>query len=66
MPAWNQQPQPQAAYQWQRGQQLLQVNVEAHERDLRATNNPTFGATFSLPLKAPDATQSKEFLGNIQ
>jgi hypothetical protein len=63
MPAWNQQPQPQpqAACQWQRGRQLLQVNVEAHERDLRTTNNPTFGATFSLPLKTPDATKARNF-----
>ncbi|NYF54137.1 hypothetical protein [Tunturiibacter gelidoferens] len=38
--------------------ELLQVNVEAHERDLGATNNPTFGAAFSLLLEAPDATQS--------
>jgi hypothetical protein len=66
MPAWNQLPQGQAVCQWQRGQQLLQVNVEAHERDLWATNNPIFGATFGLPLKAPDVTQNKEFLGNIQ
>ena len=66
MPAWNQQPQPQAACHWQRGQQLLQVNVEAHEGELWATNNPTFEATFSLLLKASDATQNKEVLGNIQ
>jgi hypothetical protein len=66
MPAWNLQPQPQAVCQWQRGQQLLQVNVEAHEGELWATNNPTFGTTFSLLLKAPDATQRKEFLGNSQ
>jgi hypothetical protein len=48
MPAWNQQPQPQAAYQWRRGQQPLQVNVEAHEGELWTTNNPTIRSYVQL------------------
>jgi hypothetical protein len=32
----------------------MQVNVEADLGELWVTNNPTFGATFSLLLKAPE------------
>ena len=45
---------------WQRKQQLLQVTLRSLRRAL-GHNDPTFGAMFSLMLKAPNANQGEIF-----